>query len=114
MEHHHDRWDSSGNSVGDDIFFGTVTVGYDWQHSHVVFGVFADYDFSDTSTSWDDRWLRRTLTLDNAWSVGGRLGFLSSPATLWYVSAGYTEAEFSNSSKWKSQRPSRHLVRPDT
>ena len=98
---HYDEWRRHSHSVGDDIFFGTVTMGYDWQHSHIVFGVFADYDFSDTSTSWDDGWLRRSLSLDNTWSVGGRLGFLSSPATLWYVSGGYTEGEFSSSSRGK-------------
>jgi outer membrane immunogenic protein len=101
---HYGKWHSSGNSVGDDIFFGTVTVGYDWQHSHFVAGVFFDYDFSDTSTSFDDRRFRRSLSLDNAWSVGGRLGFLSSPATLWYLSAGYTEAEIGDASSWGEHR----------
>jgi outer membrane immunogenic protein len=101
-----EEWHRNGNSVGDDVFFGTVTLGYDWQHSHFVAGVFVDYDFSDTSTSFDDGWHRRTLSFDNAWAVGGRLGFLSNPATLWYISAGYTEAEIGDSSinTWSGHR----------
>ncbi len=66
-------WHRSGNSVGDDIFFGTVTLGWDWQHSHIVAGVFVDYDFSDTSTSFDDRLASGGLSVSTmpGRSVGG-------------------------------------------
>jgi outer membrane immunogenic protein len=39
-----------------------------------------------------------SLDHKHSWSVGGRFGFLSSPATLWYRTAGYTQAEFDASS----------------
>jgi outer membrane immunogenic protein len=87
---------ASLDGIGGEGIFGTVTVGYDHQIGRaVVFGIFADYDFSNISSdisaaslfnaSLDHKW---------SWSVGGRLGFLTSPSTLWYGSAGYTQARF--------------------
>jgi outer membrane immunogenic protein len=74
---------------GNDGFFGTVTIGFDHQiNSRMVVGLFADYDFSNVSTTFTGI----TGELKNAWSVGGRLGVLSSPTTLWYGTAGYTQA----------------------
>jgi len=75
---------------GGEGFFGTLTLGFDRQiSSRVVAGIFADYDFSNTSTT------RLTVTgeLENTWAVGARLGMLTSPTTLWYATAGYTQME---------------------
>jgi outer membrane immunogenic protein len=88
----HEIPDNFENFGGDGIF-GTVIAGWDWQiGSRTVFGIFVDYDFSDINTSI------RNLDLDidhnHTWSVGARLGWLSSPSTLWYLTGGYTEAEF--------------------
>jgi outer membrane immunogenic protein len=102
FNHYYDRWDRFDRDRWDDNVFGTVIAGWDWQHSHTVFGVFADYDFSDHSSSFDDGWFRRSLSLDNVWSVGARLGWLSNSATLWYLTGGYTEAEVSDSARWLS------------
>src|SRR5690606_20868990 len=71
-------------------------VGYDRQiNPNIILGVFADYAFGD---------LKRTETLggmariksdigNNNWAVGARLGFVHSCCTMWYVNAGYTQAD---------------------
>jgi outer membrane immunogenic protein len=83
---------------GDGRFFGTVTLGYDQLVSpHWLAGVFVDYDFGNRDN--DSRIAAIGPFTDihvsngnnHAWSIGGRLGFLSSPSTLLYVSAGWTQ-----------------------
>jgi len=77
--------------------FGTVTVGYDHMFSgHWVAGLFVDYDFGNgdnhhrlPNTILGD--LRHSDDHKHAWSIGGRLGFLSSPSTLLYLSTGWTQ-----------------------
>jgi len=78
--------------------FGTVTIGYDHLlRSHWVAGIFVDYDFGNGK---DDARILAVGPLSNinvsndfrhAWSIGGRLGFLSSPNTLLYLSTGWTQ-----------------------
>jgi outer membrane immunogenic protein len=94
--------DVAGNNVfsrdGDSSTgaFGTVTIGYDRLITKgVVAGVFVDYDFG-SSISSDLSIFGTTIPLidfNSAWSVGGRLGLLTSPGTLVYGTAGYTEAD---------------------
>ena len=78
-------------------FFGTATLGYDQLvSSNWLAGVFVDYDFGNGDNrsrisaieDFDD--VRLSNENKHAWSIGGRLGFLSSPSTLLYVSAGWT------------------------
>ncbi len=77
---------------GGEGFFGTVTIGYDHQiNSRWVAGIFADYDFSNIKTSGS--LFGVSGEIQNAWAVGARLGMLTSPTTLWYGTAGYTEME---------------------
>jgi outer membrane immunogenic protein len=81
--------------------FGTVTVGYDHMFSgHWVAGLFVDYDFGngkndsrihDVGGLWD---IDHRVKSKHAWSIGGRLGFLSSPNTLLYLSTGWTQVSF--------------------
>jgi outer membrane immunogenic protein len=75
--------------------FGTVTIGWDWQLGpKAVFGIFADYDFLDLSTRqrfFED--FDHSTSADSAWSVGARLGWLSSPSTLLYLTGGYTQVQ---------------------
>jgi outer membrane immunogenic protein len=82
----------SFNGIGSEGVFGTVVVGYDRQlTSRIVGGIFADYDFaSNASTDFDG------ISIDqkNTFSIGARLGVLTSPTTLWYGTAGYTQTEF--------------------
>jgi outer membrane immunogenic protein len=88
---------------GDDGVLGTVIVGWDWQVGpNSVLGVFADYDFTDRSTHhrvFDD-FFRHSLDHNNVWSVGARLGFLSSPSVLWYATGGYTQVDVDHSARF--------------
>ncbi len=85
--------DSGTTDVG---VFGVVTVGYDrvlnrgW-----VGGVFADFDFgSGISGDVSVGGIDTSLDHNYSWAVGARLGYLVSPSTLLYGTAGYTQAEF--------------------
>jgi outer membrane immunogenic protein len=90
--------DSRFNGIGDVGVFGTAIVGWDWQVSpNGVLGVFVDYDFGNSNSSdfsLFDGLVRTSIDHDHSWSVGGRLGVLTSPSTLWYATGGYTEARF--------------------
>jgi opacity protein-like surface antigen len=85
--------DSGTTDVG---AFGVVTVGYDrvlrqgW-----VGGVFADYDFgSGISGDVSVGGVQASLDHNHSWAVGARLGYLVTPSTLLYGTAGYTQAQF--------------------
>ena len=85
------------DGIGGEGVFGTAIVGWDWQVGPTtVLGVLADYDFSDISTDFSafGGALRANIDHEHSWSVGARLGLLSSPSALWYVTGGYTEARF--------------------
>jgi outer membrane immunogenic protein len=82
-------------------WFGTVGGGCDYQLAERwVVGVYGDYDFS--SIKGDIAVPGATVTefgnekLKSAWAVGGRIGYLLTPAILTYVSGGFTEARFSS------------------
>jgi outer membrane immunogenic protein len=78
--------------------FGTVTAGYDHLFdSRWLAGVFVDYDFGNGNNHssilgigpyYD---IRLSDESKHAWSIGGRLGFLSTPSTLLYLSTGWTQ-----------------------
>lgn len=87
---------ASFDGVGAEGVFGTVVVGYDRQlTSRIVAGIFADYDFvSNVSTDATFGPFSASIEQKNTLSVGARLGVLSSPTTLWYGTAGYTQTEF--------------------
>jgi outer membrane immunogenic protein len=84
------------DGFGGEGVFGTVMVGYDRMlTSRIVGGVFADYDFvSNVSTDISLGLSSLSAEQKNTWSVGARLGFLSSPTTLWYGTGGYSHTEF--------------------
>ena len=86
----------SSDGIGGQGIFGTALVGYDQQlGSSFVVGILADYDFSNISSDFSALGLfSASLDHKRSWSVGGRFGFLSSPSTLWYGTAGYTQAKF--------------------
>jgi outer membrane immunogenic protein len=83
--------------------FFTLGAGYD----HVLFGTwvvgaFIDYDFSDIDTNigagsqlgnFD---ANINFKIENQLSVGGRLGYLVSPSTLFFSTFGYAHAESSD------------------
>jgi outer membrane immunogenic protein len=87
----------SFDGIGGEGVLGTVIIGWDWQvGSNTVFGIFADFDFSDISTDFSSlsAFERASIDHDHSWSVGARLGWLANPSTLWYLTGGYTEARF--------------------
>ena len=90
-------------TAGADGALGTLIVGWDWQIGPTtVFGVFADFDFfnfSQNHRAFGD-FFRDSRDMDNAWSIGARLGWLSSPSTLWYVTGGYTQIDVDHSPRF--------------
>jgi len=89
----------SFDGIGGEGVLGTVIVGWDWQiGASTVFGIFADFDFSDISTRFETLSVFPTSSHNHnsSWAIGARLGWLANPSTLWYLTAGYTEAQFDN------------------
>ena len=86
-------------STGADGWFGTVQVGCDYQFNNFVVGLFGDYDFmsvtGDVSTGgFFAPALTGSQKQDSQWAVGGRAGYLVFPSLLTYVSGGYTQAHW--------------------
>ncbi|QOG18910.1 MULTISPECIES: outer membrane protein [Bradyrhizobium] len=89
---------SRDQRAGGSGWFGTVGIGYDWQFSKWVAGVFADGQFGDIRgslpsnafVSFEGREKLRT-----SYAAGARLGYLVAPSVLSYVNAGYSGSEWS-------------------
>lgn len=85
------------DTAGGQGLIATATTGYDYQVTrNVVAGLFADFDWSTISADYFDP---LSVTFDSAdhtysWALGARLGYLATPTTLWYLTAGYTQAAF--------------------
>jgi outer membrane immunogenic protein len=100
-----DPYTLSNTEYGGQGLFGTVSIGYDrlirpgW-----VAGVFADYDFGSSISSDNYNPFLGSYSIDHnySWAVGARLGFLASPSTLIYGTAGYTQAQFETSAQYLS------------
>jgi outer membrane immunogenic protein len=96
--YNHDHWTTGGDGV-----LGTIQLGYDYQFpaSRWVVGAFADYDWEHFSANRDNEVItlgggagaHHSITLQNQWNIGGRLGILSSPETLFYILLSYTQAQ---------------------
>jgi outer membrane immunogenic protein len=73
---------------------GTLVIGFDRQvRERYVVGLFAELDWSsikldDSSPAGDFN-----FTVRNAYSIGGRAGYLMTPTSLLYMTAGYTWAK---------------------
>ena len=92
-------FDGLGSSGG----FGTVSIGGDYQlRRRVVVGAFGEYDFeslgSDATLNIPGSSLsaHADIEVDGKASIGARVGYLTSPDTLWYVSAGYSRVSLSD------------------
>lgn len=96
-----DREDNGGRG-----WLGRVGAGCDYQFSFLgnqqwTIGGFADYDWTNIRGRIDDISFASALggvgdeTLRNQWAVGGRIGWVALPNLLTFVSAGYTQADFS-------------------
>jgi outer membrane immunogenic protein len=85
----------SFDSIAGQGFLATAIAGYDYRLSrNVVAGVFFDFDVSSISADADIPLLFSSGDHRHSWSIGGRAGYLINPATLIYVSAGYSRASF--------------------
>jgi len=91
------------NGLGGDGGFLTLSAGYDHRFfGPWIIGAFIDYDFSDIDTHLgvDSRIAAFNFSTDfqieNQLSVGGRLGYLVAPSTLFFSTFGYAHAETSN------------------
>ena len=75
-------------------FLGSVAVGLDRQIAPgIVVGIFADYDFTDAEFNHTNG-INEKIRMNDIWSVGARVGLARSCCALWYVTAGYTSADF--------------------
>jgi outer membrane immunogenic protein len=81
--------------IGGDVGL-SVTAGFDYQlNGFMVAGAFVNYDWSNIDTSASLTAGGQTLSaslfkVDQAYTVGGRLGVLATPETLIYALAGYS------------------------
>jgi outer membrane immunogenic protein len=78
-------------------WFGTVQVGCDYQFGgNWLVGAFGDYDFGQLKGNLNVPTFASSGSerMSSAWAVGGRVGWITSPNLLVYVSGGYTEAKF--------------------
>lgn len=92
------------DGIGGEGVLGTIGVSADYQFQRrFVVGAFFDYDFSGIKSTLDvsiptlgNLQARGDTKLDSQWTVGARLGYLTSPDTLIYALAGYTHVEMSD------------------
>lgn len=94
------------SGLGGDGGFFSLGAGVDYQvNSRFVVGGFFDYDWTDYDTSLDASLdlggliqgrAGAEINVEDMWSIGGRLGYLVSPSTLLFLSAGYAHADVSD------------------
>lgn len=84
--------------------FMTLSAGADYQlSSKVVIGILFEYDFTNIDGEvklsvppLGGLSANAEMEIENQWSIGGRLGYLVTPSTLLYATAGYTRADVSD------------------
>lgn len=94
------------NDLGDEAGLGTIEAGFDWQaNENFVLGIFGDFTLADFKAKAGDELCeddgsdlecfgkRIHVKTDDIWTIGGRIGWLSSEQTLWYVLGGYSNAK---------------------
>ncbi|WP_088343440.1 MULTISPECIES: outer membrane beta-barrel protein [Rhodomicrobium] len=101
---------TADSDVGDVAGFGTVVIGYDYQFrgSPWVIGAYADFDWMSSDNDMGGNAIdlsvlaipgvgvadaALSVEIENVWSAGARLGYLTTPATLIYVLGGYSQAD---------------------
>ncbi len=88
------------DGIGGEGVIGTFQIGYDWQNwSRWVVGVFADFDVSGIETDLDfsanafDGFAVSgdgEVDMDYMWTIGARIGYLTTPDTMLYLLLGYS------------------------
>jgi outer membrane immunogenic protein len=93
------------DGLGGDGGLFTLGVGADYQiDKRFVIGAFFDYDWTDLDTDVLSLNLAEpiavsanaAISVEDVWSVGGRLGYVVSPSTLLFLTAGYSRADISD------------------
>jgi outer membrane immunogenic protein len=87
------------DGLGGEGLLASAYGGLDFQFgSGFVVGIMADGTWSNIETTLNatagGAALNASVRADVAWSVLGRLGYVATPSTLWYVGAGYTWQNF--------------------
>lgn len=84
-------WKGEGAAGG----LGTVILGFDCAlGERYVAGLFADYDWSSIEITYEDTTTpEQKFRLRGTVSIGGRAGYLLTPGTLLYLTAGYSWAD---------------------
>ncbi len=103
--------DATGNYVnsGNDSyrgasgFIGTVGLGYDWHvRDRFVLGAFTDFDFGTSEHKESDRWgigggsyktAGWKMEQNSTWSIGARIGLLTSNTSMFYGLIGYARTD---------------------
>lgn len=87
-----DEFSSSYKGEGATGGFGTVILGFDRQiRDRYVIGLFTEFDWSSIELSYQDTDTpQQTFRLENTFSLGGRAGFLMTPSSLLFMTAGYS------------------------
>lgn len=81
---------------GADGFIGTVGAGFDWQiRDRWVIGAFADFDFGNvehtTVNTWTTGYGSWQIEQNNAWTVGARVGLVTTNTSMIYGLIGYSQ-----------------------
>lgn len=89
-------------------FIGGVNGGLDLSRGGWVFGVLGGYSFTnmESSLSVADGAAKWTLSKQDEWYVGGRVGRVVAPRTLVYLLAAYTQTEYELSGTGIDDKPS--------
>jgi outer membrane immunogenic protein len=84
-------------TLGGRGWLGTATVGGDYQvNSWLLIGAFGDYDWANIKQNGQNPVLG-AIKENTAWTVGGRAGYVVTPAFMTYINGGFTQAHFSAS-----------------
>lgn len=88
---------ASLNGLGANGWLATINAGFDYQvNPSLIIGIFGDYDFDqlksklDLDVSSGPFSAHGDVSVNQQWSIGGRIGYLASPTTLIFLSGGYT------------------------
>lgn len=90
---------SGRNTSGARGWLGIVGGGCDYEFpvggfGNWVIGAFGDYSFMDVHDSMQETIFQGDVKQNNAWAVGGRLGYVVTPNLLAYWNGGYTQSHF--------------------
>ena len=93
------------SGIGGEGAFFSLGAGADYQvNSKFVVGAFFDYDWTNIESDVLNLQIgppvgisaQADIEVEDVWSVGGRLGYVVTPSTMLFFSAGYSRADISD------------------